>query len=454
MKKYLMTGMAAIALCAAFTSCSKADLYEEGRKEKDQQEQKEKSDLEKLTNSFESLIGGSISPDADWGFGSAAMARSLTRGDDPKANMWATYVEVPETLTNAQKEAVIRWFQSNRTPDGISVNWSDFFAQQVYKGGTTPTETCPESYSDGNGNTGIIGGQHMDKLTCGTNEEHMFNFNNGDCSTNNEVSKLKPTYNEIDHQNDIDYHSDKIQFMVNSSTECFGYYTSYSSEQKNNKFVIIPGDWIDPIVAGMYFVGFDFECTGANGNQKVSADGYYSDWIIKITPGLYRGSKTYRIMCEDLYATDLTNIVDSDWDFNDVVFDARKDGDQTIIILYAAGGTLPLTIGGVEVHDAFGVEQNVMVNTENGTVDKPVAIFRLNQTYSNANDIPVVADGKTLTAESGQVPMKLCVPVGTKWLKEKVIITSGYEDFDDYAHTGNPTNWYETKVNSGALVNK
>ena len=443
MKKYLMTGVAALAFAATFTSCSKTDLYEGP--------EQPKTDKEKLTASFEKVIGGTICPTNDWGFGSEAK----TRGADEKANMWATYVEVPETLTNAQKEVVRRWFQKNKNPEGISVNWSDFFAQQVYKGGTSPTTECPESYTDAAGNTGIIGGQHMDKLTCGTKEEHMSNFNNGDCSTNGSVSKLKPTYNEIDHQNDIDYHSDKIQFMVNSSTECFGYYTSQSSEQKNNKFVIIPGDRIDNSVAGMYFVGFDFECTGNNNNQKVQADGYYSDWIIKITPGIYRGSKTYRIMCEDLIATDLDNIKDSDWDFNDVVFDARFDGNQTIIVLYAAGGTKPLTVGGVEVHGQFGVETTTMVNTENGTVNKPVAIFRLNNTYNNNKaNIPVEVEGRVLTAETGKVPMKLCVPTTTKWLKERVIITSGYPDFADYAHKGNPTNWYETTVNGGSLVNK
>lgn len=438
-----MTSVAALAFAATFTSCSKTDLYEGP--------EQPKTDKEKLTASFEKVIGGTICPTNDWGFGSKA----ATRVADTRANMWATFVEVPETLTNAQKEVVRKWFQEHNKPQGISVNWSDFFAQQVYKGGDAPTATCPESYTSAAGITGIIGSDKMNKLTCGTNEDHLNNFNKGDCSPNGSVSKLKPTYNETDHQNDIEYYTDKIQFMVNSSTECFGYHNSESSEQKNDKFVIIPGDMIDSSVAGMYFVGLDFECTASNDNQKVQADGYYSDWIIRITPGLYRGSQTYRIMCEDLIATDLDNIKDSDWDFNDVVFDARFDGNQTIIVLYAAGGTKSLTVGGVEVHEQFGVETTTMVNTENGTVNKPVAIFRLNNTYNNNKaNIPVEVEGKVLTAETGKVPMKLCVPTTTKWLKERIIITSGYPDFADYAHKGNPTNWYETTVNVGSLVNK
>lgn len=432
MKKYLMSGVAAIAFLAAFTSCSKStDLYEEGRKEKDQQEMKVKSDAEKLTNSFESIIGGDICPTNDWGFGSAAMTRALTRGVNANGNEWGLYVEVPQPLTEAQKKTVSDWFKANRNPKGIAINWSDFFVQQVYKGEW---------------------GGNMNYLYCGSETDHTNNFNAGDAGTYGNVCYgLQPGATD---QNQKIYGSDKIEFMVNSSTEYFGFHNSFDSNFYIDNYVIIPGDKIDSSVAGMYFVGFDFEANGQSDNQKVARDYYFDNWIVKITPGLYRDDTTYRIMCEDLFATDLSKIEDSDWDFNDVVFDARKDGNQTIIILYAAGGTLPLTIGGVEVHDAFKVETGIMVNTENGTVDKPVAIFRLNQVFRNANEIPVIADGKTLTAVQGEIPMKLCVPTGTKWLKEKVIITDGYPDFASYAHSGSPSNWYSTTVNSGALVSK
>jgi len=432
MKKYLMSGVAAIAFLAAFTSCSKStDLYEEGRKEKDQQEIKAKSDAEKLTNSFENIIGGDICSTNDWGFGSAAMTRALTRGVNTNGNEWGLYVEVPQPLTEAQKKTVSDWFKANRNPEGIALNWSDFFVQQVYKGEW---------------------GSNMNYLYCGSETDHTNNFNAGDGGTYGNVCYgLQPGATD---QNQRIYGSDKIEFMVNSSTEYFGFHNSFDSNFYIDNYVIIPGDKIDSSVAGMYFVGFDFEADGQSDNQKVARDYIFDNWIVKITPGLYRDNKTHRIMCEDLYASDLNNIKDSDWDFNDVVFDARTDGNQTIIILYAAGGTLPLTIGGVEVHDAFKVETGIMVNTENGTVDKPVAIFRLNQVFRNANEIPVTADGRTLTAVQGEVPMKLCVPTGTKWLKEKVIITDGYPDFANYAHLGSPTNWYETQVNNGSLVSK
>ena len=73
----------------------------------------------------------------------------------------------------------------------------------------------------------------------------------------------------------------------------------------------------------------------------------------------YPGVSSLRIMAEDLSASEA-----SDFDFNDVVFDVVwKSDSEAEIILQAAGGTLPLTVNGVEVHGAFEVETNVMVNT-------------------------------------------------------------------------------------------
>ena len=76
MKKYLMTGIAALAMCAGFTSCSK-DLTP--------MTQEEINDLEatKIAKTYEAAflnyVGGTISPNQDWGFGNTSSARALTR---------------------------------------------------------------------------------------------------------------------------------------------------------------------------------------------------------------------------------------------------------------------------------------------------------------------------------------------------------------------------------------
>lgn len=80
-----------------------------------------------------------------------------------------------------------------------------------------------------------------------------------------------------------------------------------------------------------------------------------------------------RIICEDLSAKASDN-ENSDWDFNDVVFDIQLVDNDTKaeITLLAAGGTLPLCIGDKdhEVHELFaeanpgkGITTSTMINT-------------------------------------------------------------------------------------------
>ena len=130
-----------------------------------------------------------------------------------------------------------------------------------------------------------------------------------------------------------------------------------------------------------------------------------------------------RIICEDLGASD-------DFDFNDVVFDALIKDGKTYIKVLAAGGTLPLTVAGKEVHEIFGVGTKTMVNTQpnkhNATkTDKQE--FVIDQAYSSYKDIPVMVgvdananpmtnEGMTtLKAEKGAAPQKIAVDTNFEW---------------------------------------
>ena len=74
MKKYLMTGVAALALCAGTTSCSHDDGEEWSQA---------KEDLAKYNMAFLSYVGGKISPDQTWGFGASAQARTRATNSAP-----------------------------------------------------------------------------------------------------------------------------------------------------------------------------------------------------------------------------------------------------------------------------------------------------------------------------------------------------------------------------------
>lgn len=396
---------------------------------------------QKYQAAFENLVGGKINANVNWGFNDQQVVTfdsegkfAGMRGVNADGNQWGMYVEVPQPLSQDQKDVVTKWFKDNKNPEGVAVNWSDFFVQQVYKGEW---------------------GGNMNYLYCGSDTDHTNNFNAGDAGTYGNVCYgLKPGATDM---NDRIYGPDKIEFMVNSSTEYFGFHNSFDSNFYKDNYVIIPGDVISPIVAGMFFVGFDFEAHGVDANtQQVERDYFFDNWIVKITPGMYKSAQ--RIMVEDLVASDLSQVGytngKSDWDFNDAVFDVAFVDNDAVITLWAAGGTKSLTIGGKEVHELFGKSVSTMINTNaTGGVDglAPV-IFRIpNVGTKNAKDILVKVGSTELKAETGQAPQKVEVSRSTRWMKEMMILTSSYADFATYATTASPDNWYENASNTGNL---
>lgn len=448
MKKILFVGITALAMA----SCTHDDYAPVSKQEQYQAV-------------FEKEFGA-VNPNVNWGFTPQQVftfdenGKLIgTRGANPEANQWYQYLTVPAPLTDAQKEVVRKWFQNNPNPKGQKVNWSDFFVQQVYKGGdNTEGSQSPEKYDilkeDGTP-TGskVTGSNQMDWLHCGNNSgvgDHINNFNNGNAG-------------ETDvYENDHKSHKDRIMYMKDYNTTCFGFHDSYGQTYYDDSYVLIPGDIIDPIVAGMYFVGFDYKMQkNDNGVKKVDPDGYYSDWIVRVVPGLNAPNAGKRVMVEDIIDSNLTSVTSSDWDFNDAVFDVRFEGSGNdrcaVITLHAAGGTKSLTIGGVgakgvEVHEALGVETGTMVNTGNGAT-RPVAIFRIPvaDNVTNANDIPVYVGTQELTAQKGEATQKLCVPTGVKWMKERVQFINSYDKFKDYVNSSTPEDWYKSVQNSGNL---
>lgn len=338
MKKYLITG--AMALLAGFylTSCTHDDI--------------EYSSLyEEKTQSFEKVfkdLYGTIDPNHDWGFTPYVVdnntteatagtrgTRALTRGAYPNANMWAGEGwNVPDPLHADQIAIVRKYFQQFRDPVDEPINYSDFFVQDVYKGGTNlegskTTEAYYAAYGDPN--SPFFGSNQMDQLSAGMGD-HISNYNNAQCSPNTNVSSANP---------DLNPHTDKIMLMTGSSTAYFGYNNSLQSSYKyNDMFTRVSGNTImqwardnnitvpsTGDVTGMHFVGFDYEADLSHGltdNMQGNSylvtevpagtagafqipnkqndgdwqkgkwyiagarDHYYSDWIVRIIPGTKR----------------------------------------------------------------------------------------------------------------------------------------------------------------------
>ena len=163
------------------------------------------------------------------------------------------------------------------------------------------------------------------------------------------------------------------------------------------------------------------------------------------SPGFVGGNPLYRVIAEDLSASEA-----GDFDFNDVVFDVVKaEGGRTTLKLICAGGTLPLRVRGSgesegrEVHEVFGdttpmLEKHPMYNTGAGP-EVPATEFTVNGTYITPADIKriiieVYKDNvwMELEARTGEAACKILVDDTFKPVTERRSIANEYKLFTNY----------------------
>ena len=248
MRKYLITGVLALAAGGFLTSCHDTEgAYS--------------SIVEQKLQAYEQVFKeefGEIDPNQDWGFGETSTSPARTRatgefanhvGAYPDANMWTSKgFLAPPPLTTSQKLRAQYYFQMNHITNPNRPNYGqiDFFMQQVYDGGDDPmTNKSLEKYPSADytpeNNNYITSGEHMDHLTCGPDHTHTYNFNNGNCSTNPNVANRDQT----DVNNTSQQHSDKIQLMLNTKTSCFGYANSEASYVRDDRWTLVGAATID-----------------------------------------------------------------------------------------------------------------------------------------------------------------------------------------------------------------
>ena len=567
-----MTGVAAIAICAAFTSCSKSgdELYDPGKI--DQQ------NAEKITQTYNEAfikVFGKPSANQDWGFGKSASTRANSGETVPQTeayhnmnhNEWADPDKefggytVPDPLTEQQKAVVAAYFQSVPNLTYSDPQWRHFFVQQVYKGGKVDAgqvRNTTEGITAANGTKYDSG--NMNLLSVGRNNIHINDFNAGSCSTSDVLDNGQHVGGSS--------HPDQITLMVNiDDTSCFGYHETGSSTQHNNKAALVSWqtirDWANAnglngdCLADNWnrsFLGFDLaikegaqaqsdiaaryndgpesysyamvngEIVSINGNDNIvynseniyyldtntnmyvaadkmtlqdneiqaeyrvdgdykgkyinvdkfvallndgwlpvkdknfrewvkvgKSDGYFSDWIVTLTKAERKNPPHNYTIC--VIGEDLTvggsdeEDLGADFDFNDVVFDVALESNETWVRLKAAGGTLPLTIDGIEIHGKFGVATSVMVNTGAGP-NKEYVEFKLNNVYTDAKNIPVFVTkgGRSveLTAVQGEPASKIGVKPSYVWCKERVGVVDQYPMFTQWVQALYPGTivWY------------
>ena len=153
-----------------------------------------------------------------------------------------------------------------------------------------------------------------------------------------------------------------------------------------------------------------------------------------------------------------------DFDMNDVVIQVKvndSDANMLDVTLVAAGceydnyvwlGDTQISWDGkAEVHEAFGADHGVMVNTGNGkgidlpyvttTINKPAGLVDLQNAdfkirpYKINSSEPVTDDYITIVKVGdtnvglAKAPLGIAIPDAWKWPKERVIVTNAYTGF-------------------------
>ena len=164
------------------------------------------------------------------------------------------------------------------------------------------------------------------------------------------------------------------------------------------------------------------------------------------SPGFQGGDPLYRVIAEDLSATE-----GGDFDFNDVVFDVVKaESGVTTLKLICAGGVLPLRVRGAnqaegtEIHSLFGETtpnekgEYKMYNTGAGP-DKDPVVFTIEGEYTTpqqiANIIIEVQKNDVwmeLTATRGKAACKILVDDTFKPVVERKNIADENGNFTNY----------------------
>jgi hypothetical protein len=362
---------------------------------------------------FLDYVGGSIAPTQDWGFNTDFSNIAGTRSVIKENHELPAGLTKP-TLKSGEAAFVMDWFSKNPGENSVGLNISKFFI--VYVGATTSVQA--QEYNSGSLVSTTTQNVVLDYLTI--NGEHIndWNANNG------------PTV-----------------YVYNSKADKFTAHNSYADYTTAIwKLAKITYDGEDG-----WYVGLTAYGKKSNGSSVTDDNrkDYFENWVFKIVPAEAIPDKkefNIRVIAEDLSVSD-----DTDFDFNDVVFDVAidKNNKKTWVRVKAAGGTYPLTIDDNEVHNLLGVSTKTMYNTgwqgESINFDFYKEI-ELKNYYENAKDIPIVVlkDGHpvTLYANTGQPASKIGVPTTFHWCKERESIKGNYPLFSDWVINNKITAWW------------
>ncbi len=423
-------------------------------------------------------------------------------------------------VTDEEIQYVSWWFRTHPRPQSVVPPFTEFFMQDVSQ------DNDRNSYPDGTWKNPDY--YNMDYFSVKTSDnywEHINNFNEGKA---NPISEDAPADANALHNDTQEFANRTMKYWSSAGpyergvedvinrdgsayTTSFSYHNSDDSKDYKN-YVLVHLSFDGPRTGlhyDGYYLAFDYEMHKDPGTVNdgeitdIPCDGYYSNWIVKLSPGnpQWKDVTWHRVMCEDLGSTD-------DYDFNDLVFDVYYTGTGTDadpyiahIRIQASGGTLPIHIGydedRYETHcllQGDDVEYNAStklyspINVGFSSVRGPVTAdpvdITLNMTElakdkSKATDpdyIPIYVNKFTsderkrfvlpITSRTDAAPQKICIdgekqPNANKvrWMKERQQIEDTYTNFSKWVNVetspydyGKENDWTQTGLqNEGNL---
>ena len=185
-------------------------------------------------------------------------------------------------------------------------------------------------------------------------------------------------FNQQFDDEDVVLRSKPYTIKFPEGTRQFGFYVNVYESKKGEGLVHRAKYYSNPALNEDKYKMSSFAYLVRDGNTYITIEDHnnddfdYNDFIFVMEGTQSHIEETpleYIYAVEDLGGSD-------DFDFNDVVFSVSHVSGQphANVKLLAAGGTLPAYIyfgntmcGGKEVHEMFGVDTKVMVNTKDGT---------------------------------------------------------------------------------------
>ena len=414
MKKYLMTGIAALVFSTVFVGCSKdKDLYDN-----------ETQASQVLANYEQAFIRtfGQPSPDQNWGFGPSPTTRAASAGNyesSTNANLFSDWSDRKTYVTCDEGEAVAYQITYSLDDNHPATNQIEVLAaySEVLPEGQNNISKVAETNKEEFVTTaaGEISYIVLPGITAGTNDRIGYYYYTTSCN----IKTLHKYVLTNDPSSGFLGDGEYVNF--NDANGEYAY-TGWEKKFKEFKLVYVDenGNASYEFPAGVN-VGFFTQTTEAgskktvelysNGslNQQISNwlgensydgagwansasnshvaifsyKGYnfvgFEDWydydyndmvlsvVGNISPArtvnnLVEETPSLHVMAEDLSAEE-----ESDFDFNDVVIDVYYVDKNTVTInLLATGATLPIRIcadDSWEVHGLFDVPVTTMVNT-------------------------------------------------------------------------------------------